>query len=116
MANSKQLRAPVSPRVPPSGMPMPPCPPAPVCVAPDKGPSTVFDQLINVLSIKIGNTGALTEALAQRLGRLAFTEATLPREEVDIETVEGLMPLKIMAEELELTNRRLAHLLDRLQV
>ena len=95
---------------------MPPCPPAPVCVVPDKGPSTAFDQLINVLSIKIGNTGALTEALAQRLGRLAFTEATLPREEVDIETVEGLMPLKIMAEELELINRRLVHLLDRLQV
>ena len=116
MANNKQLRAPVSPSLPPSGMP--PCPPAPapVCVAPDKGPATAFDQLVNMLSIKIGNTGALTEALAQRLGRLAFTEATLPREEVDIETVEGLTPLKIMAEELELTNRRLGHLLDRLQV
>lgn len=89
--------------------------PAPSVVA-ETEPATVYDQLVRLLANRVCVTATVTDALVQRLSRMSFPEEPLPNEEPDIIPSEGLLPLKTLTEELDRANRRLGHLLDRLQV
>ena len=98
----------------PRNMPTGPAP----CVVAETEPATatVYDQLVRLLVNRVCDTATVTDALVQRLSRMSLPEESLPHEEPDIIPSEGLLPLKNLTEELDRVNRRLGHLLDRLQV
>lgn len=96
----------------PRNMPAGPAP----CVVAGTEPATVYDQLVRLLANRVCDTATVTDALVQRLSRMSLPEESLPNEESDIILSEGLLPLKTLTEELDRANRRLGHLLDRLQV